>query len=162
MNTIAVQQWVSCAALLLCGRRSAKAALFLLCPDEKRRLDTSIACFGLITKVLVAPRFQRVYVPLVVIVLVVVTPAVLFQGYRITANEWDAFPRDHLDLPGAVFGTTFRYGARRSFYCRLYISLERVTLAIDVRRRGPVFSISVSRPVQHICSSFLLFVAFRG
>lgn len=39
----------------------------------------------------------------------------MFQGYRITANEWDAFPMDHLHLPGAVFATTFRYGAWRSF-----------------------------------------------
>ncbi|CAM9890825.1 unnamed protein product, partial [Laminaria digitata] len=31
------------------------------------------------------------------------------HSYRITANEWDAFPSEHLNLPGAVFGTTFRY-----------------------------------------------------
>ncbi|CAN0403506.1 unnamed protein product, partial [Discosporangium mesarthrocarpum] len=31
------------------------------------------------------------------------------NGYRITANEWDAFPKSHLSLPGAVFGTIFRH-----------------------------------------------------
>lgn len=46
---------------------------------------------------------------------VVVVVVFLFQGYRITANEWDAFPMDHLHLPGAVFATTFRYGACRPF-----------------------------------------------
>ncbi|CAM9519665.1 unnamed protein product, partial [Hapterophycus canaliculatus] len=35
------------------------------------------------------------------------------NGYRITANEWDAFPLEHLDLPGAVFGTTFRHPVDR-------------------------------------------------
>eukprot|EP00903_Cladosiphon_okamuranus_P017092 g15749.t1 len=34
-------------------------------------------------------------------------------GYRITANEWDAFPMDHLHLPGAVFATTFRHPVDR-------------------------------------------------
>ncbi|CAB1111141.1 unnamed protein product [Ectocarpus sp. CCAP 1310/34] len=29
------------------------------------------------------------------------------NGHRITANEWDAFPKSHLTLPGAVFVTTF-------------------------------------------------------
>ena len=44
----------------------------------------------------------------VVCCLAVVFLAVRCQSYRITANEWDAFPTEHLNLPGAVFGTTFR------------------------------------------------------
>eukprot|EP00904_Undaria_pinnatifida_P002101 jgi/Undpi1/11892/HiC_scaffold_4.g01591.m1 len=35
------------------------------------------------------------------------------HSYRITANEWDAFPTEHLNLPGAVFGTTFRHPVDR-------------------------------------------------
>eukprot|EP00752_Nemacystus_decipiens_P012166 g10785.t1 len=35
------------------------------------------------------------------------------NGFRITANEWDAFPMDHLYLPGAVFVTTFRHPVDR-------------------------------------------------
>lgn len=30
------------------------------------------------------------------------------KGYRITANEWDAFYEEFLDLPGAVFASSFR------------------------------------------------------
>ncbi|CAM9439647.1 unnamed protein product [Chrysoparadoxa australica] len=30
------------------------------------------------------------------------------RGYRIAANEWDAFPASHLQLPGAVFATSIR------------------------------------------------------
>lgn len=33
--------------------------------------------------------------------------------YRITANEWDAFPSRHLSLPEAVFATTFRHPVDR-------------------------------------------------
>ncbi|CAN0381198.1 unnamed protein product [Ectocarpus sp. 12 AP-2014] len=35
------------------------------------------------------------------------------NGHRITANEWDVFPMSHLNLPGAVFGTTFRHPVDR-------------------------------------------------
>eukprot|EP01036_Dinobryon_divergens_P026949 gene26950-35648_t len=31
------------------------------------------------------------------------------KGYRIVANEWDAFYESFFDLPGAVFATTFRH-----------------------------------------------------
>ena len=33
---------------------------------------------------------------------------ILSKGYRITANEWDAFYEEFLDLPGAVFASSFR------------------------------------------------------
>lgn len=35
------------------------------------------------------------------------------KGYRIVANEWDAFPAHHLHFPGAVFATTMRHPVDR-------------------------------------------------
>ncbi|CAM9914593.1 unnamed protein product [Ascophyllum nodosum] len=35
------------------------------------------------------------------------------NSFRITANEWDAFPKEHLTLPRAVFATTFRHPVDR-------------------------------------------------
>jgi hypothetical protein len=31
------------------------------------------------------------------------------KGHKMTANEWDAMPRSHLTLPGAVFATSLRH-----------------------------------------------------
>jgi len=43
--------------------------------------------------------------------LVVVVAVAVIQGYRIAANEWDAFPMKRLGLPEAVYATTFRCNA---------------------------------------------------
>lgn len=42
--------------------------------------------------------------------LVVFAAIATIQGYRLTSNEWDVFPIEHLTLQGAIFATTLRYG----------------------------------------------------
>ncbi|CAM9474717.1 unnamed protein product [Ectocarpus fasciculatus] len=47
------------------------------------------------------------------------------HGYRLTSNEWDVFPIEHLALQGAIFATTLRHPVDRWYSQYRFEHLER-------------------------------------
>ncbi|CAM9477512.1 unnamed protein product [Phaeothamnion confervicola] len=47
------------------------------------------------------------------------------KGHRLTSNEWDALPAEHMVLPGAVYATTMRHPVDRWFSQYRFEHLEK-------------------------------------